>query len=292
MNPFSQIVSKLKTDFGQIFNPPKKKITPSVPSFAIPTPATPTIGPMPFIGPVKPATPSLTPKAVSTPAPVASTASSIISTSGGFTPPTIIPQAQPTSTTPLGQTQYLKRNVNGTDVYTSSFPYGGNVPYGYETLTKDQYLQGLQQKLATAQNQIKNGLPQGYTGETYKQSDVDKYQQEINAINSGQGIYAPNYLDPSFAKFNPYGQPTEANFTAAEKARVAGIPSNLGGTGAPTSLPLNRDNTISSPAIPQIAPQNAPGGVSSPVTPNISPEAQTALETAQKAAEKAVQEDI
>ena len=73
MNPFQT----LKSNFSKIFNPPKKTVTPSVPSFA--TPTTPTIGPMPFIGPRQP-----------TP-----TAPSITPTGGGFTSPTISPRAQP-----------------------------------------------------------------------------------------------------------------------------------------------------------------------------------------------------
>ena len=137
----------------------------------------------------------------------------------------------------LGSTKYYKRNINGTDVY-SSIPWGGNVPYGYQPLSSQEYVSGLQ-------NAIKLQAETGYEGMKF---DPNVLQQRISEVQGGQGVNAPGYTSPEFAKFNPTGQPTEANFTEAEKARVAGIPNNLGGGAAPTTLPLNRANTIGSPS--------------------------------------------
>lgn len=128
----------------------------------------------------------------------------------------------------LGQTQYYTRNVNGNDIYTA-LPYGGNIPYGYVPISKDQYVQGLQTKLQTAQQQLSNG--QQGAGVTYSPADVQNFQNQIAQATSNQGINDPTYRDPSFSQFNANGQPTEVNYTEAEKARQADIPSNLGGTG-------------------------------------------------------------
>lgn len=133
--------------------------------------------------------------------------------------------------TTLGSTQYYRTQANGIENYTT-VPYAGNHPYGYTPITQQEYTAGLQGKIATAQDFMKNykqtswggyepiagGNP--YVGQTYGQSDIDKYQSELNAIASGSGVYAANYRDPSFGIYNPTGQPTEANLTP-EAAAIA-----------------------------------------------------------------------
>ena len=39
----------------------------------------------------------------------------------------------------LGQTIYLKTNVNGHDYY-SIMPWAGNVPYGYTAFSKQEFI--------------------------------------------------------------------------------------------------------------------------------------------------------
>ena len=131
--------------------------------------------------------------------------------------------------TQLGQTVYVTRNVNGNDIY-QTMDYGGNIPWGYSEINKDAYVQGLTKTLNTAQDQIKNGLPQGYTGNTYNANDVAKFQQQISDANNNQGVNAPGYNSGGYSQFNPNGQPNESNYTPAEQVRVANIPINLGGT--------------------------------------------------------------
>ncbi len=46
----------------------------------------------------------------------------------------------------LGQMQYYLTQTNSDDVYTAS-PWGGNVPYGYQALTRDAFISGLTAKL-------------------------------------------------------------------------------------------------------------------------------------------------
>ena len=71
----------------------------------------------------------------------------------------------------LGQTQYYKRNINGTDVY-QSIPWGGNVPYGYQPLTSQEYVSGLQ-------NAIKLQSEAGYEGMKF---DPNVLQQRISEV--------------------------------------------------------------------------------------------------------------
>src|SRR3990167_495058 len=141
----------------------------------------------------------------------------------------------------LGQTQYLKRNLNGQDVY-QALHYGGNIPFGYQIVGKDEFITGTQKRLSELQA---NPSLQGGSGDWGNIAPLQKFLQDAQ---SEQGVSDPNYIDPSFSKFQPNAPTSSEQYhTPEEKARQAGIPSNLGGTGTPTALPLNRANTIGSP---------------------------------------------
>ncbi len=130
----------------------------------------------------------------------------------------------------LGQTQYLKRSINGEDIY-SILPYGGNTPYGYTPVSQDEFISGTQKRLAELQA---NPSLQSGSGDW---GNIAPLQKNLQDAISNSGASSSGYRDPSFSKFNPNGQPTEANFTDAEKARVSKIPSNLGGGAAPVPAP-------------------------------------------------------
>lgn len=134
-----------------------------------------------------------------------------------------------TTTPRLGQTQYYVTYPNGTPQYVS-LPWAGNDPYGYSRLTKDEYIQGLQGKLKTAQDFMNtydtsnpfaivpknktgwNGM--NYSGQTYNQQSLSDIQNQINQVQSGQGIYADTYVDPGFSRFQPNAPtPSEQYYT-------------------------------------------------------------------------------
>jgi hypothetical protein len=155
----------------------------------------------------------------------------------------------------LGETQYYKLNQNGTDSF-QVLPWGGNVPFGYQPISKSQYISGLQGNLKTAQDFLSQNKPgsfpggyvniatgQPYTGLTYKPEDIKSISDLINKAQSNQDIYAPGYVSPGFEKFEPNAPtPSEQYYTPAEKARVANIPKSLGGTGTattPTPAPVS-----------------------------------------------------
>lgn len=121
----------------------------------------------------------------------------------------------------LGQTQYLQRNVNGNNIY-QTMAYGGNTPEGYNSISKDDYVSGLQSKLSDAQNQVTNGRPQGYVGVTYGQNDINDFQNQISQAQSNQGIHAQGYRDPSFSQYDPNAPtPSEQYYTQAYRSTLA-----------------------------------------------------------------------
>lgn len=136
----------------------------------------------------------------------------------------------------LGQTIYLQSLVNGYPVF-QAIPWGGNVPSGTTILTKDQYVQGIQNAISnvnanrsgynwTDQTQSsgakygqteKNGNIVNYTGPD--QTYIDNLQKQLSGAQSGAGIYADNYRDPQFKDYvadAPF--PSNANLTPEAKA--------------------------------------------------------------------------
>ncbi len=55
----------------------------------------------------------------------------------------------------IGQTQYYQVNTNNTPQYVA-MPFAGNVPNGYNPISSDQYIQGLQGKISTANDFLTN----------------------------------------------------------------------------------------------------------------------------------------
>lgn len=105
------------------------------------------------------------------------------------TPTEVVQAKDPTapniSTKRLGQLQYYKVSTNGIDSY-HVLPWGGNVPFGFSPITKAEYIAGTP----------KGEVPRG--------SD----------ITLGTGIFAPNYIDPQFARFQAYAPtPSEQYYT-------------------------------------------------------------------------------
>jgi len=140
----------------------------------------------------------------------------------------------------LGTTAYYKTNMNGNEGY-EALSYAGNTPSGYTPIDYNSYLSGLQGKLSTAQNFLNTYdtsnpyaiLPKAvlagtqpwdgsyYTGQTYTNADVQKYQDLINQVTSKQGIYADNYIDPAYSKYLPNAPtPSEQYYTPEAKAEA------------------------------------------------------------------------
>lgn len=121
----------------------------------------------------------------------------------------------------LGQTQYYKTTTNGIDSY-QAMPFGGNDPYGYTPITQDQYVQGLQGKITSAQQIIQQQSQPGYTGANYTQNDITNFQKQISDAQSGTGIHVAGYVDPGFAKFQANAPtPSEQYYTPEYRATLA-----------------------------------------------------------------------
>lgn len=115
----------------------------------------------------------------------------------------------------IGQTQYYSRNVNGETQY-SAMPYAGNAPYDYTSLSKDQYIQGLQGQSAKAQQQMQQGLPAGYQGAVYDAGSVKNFNDQITAAQNGTGIHAAGYVDPQLSKFQANAPTPSAEYLKPE----------------------------------------------------------------------------
>lgn len=143
---------------------------------------------------------------------------------------TVTPQGATITAVPkikLGSTQYYTFMTNGVK-YFQTLPYAGNVPYEYTQLTKEQYINELNGKLQGMKDFVAkwdtsvmwNIVPKDktnwdgshYTGPTYTQGDIDGLIAQIKEIQNGTGIYAPDYRDSSFTKFQAYAPTPSAQY--------------------------------------------------------------------------------
>ncbi len=130
----------------------------------------------------------------------------------------------------LGETVYLKRNINGQDVY-QALAYGGNIPAGYSVVPKQEFVTATQRRI----NELAaNPSLQGGSGDW---GNLGPLTKNLNDAVANTGVSAPGYNSGDFKDFNPNGDTSESNYTDAKKAEVAKIPSNLGGTGAAKPAP-------------------------------------------------------
>ena len=131
----------------------------------------------------------------------------------------------------LGETLYSKWEGPGYFSYSAT-PYGGNVPYGDQQITYDDYVKGLQETIAK-QDWLKSaGLISGkyfggtwvdqqgkthnenYVGPTYDANAYSRYQQDLSAAQARTGIYAQGYRDPTLSRFLPNAPtPSEQYYT-------------------------------------------------------------------------------
>jgi len=129
----------------------------------------------------------------------------------------------------LGTTQYYKVNTNGIDQYLS-MPYGGNTPTGYQPISKQDYISGLQSRIAQQQSLQQQGLVFGggpkqlsngqwYQGEVADPNTLNKLQTELQGVQSGTGIHAQGYIDPQYTRYNANATtPDNNNLTPEAKA--------------------------------------------------------------------------
>lgn len=153
---------------------------------------------------------------------------------------TSVPTVPTVPTPEIGATRYYKTSNNGNDVYTT-LAYAGNDPYGYQAVTKEDYVSGLQKQIDQYNKLKQSGLVAGYTGGQYKNfltgtgETVSGYQgptysdqgyqkllQSLNDVQGGQGIYAEGYRDPGLSKFQANAPtPSEQYFTPEHFATLA-----------------------------------------------------------------------
>ncbi len=121
----------------------------------------------------------------------------------------------------LGQTKYYKTNTNGIDSY-SAMPFYGNNPFGYQEISGDEYLAGIKSSI-DKQNTIKTAQKtSGYVGENYDENKYSRLQKQLSEYESKSGIYAPGYIDPIMAKYQPNAPtPSEEYLTPSAFASLA-----------------------------------------------------------------------
>lgn len=189
----------------------------------------------------------------------------------------------------LGETVYLRHVVNGITGYMT-LPYGGNIPYGETQINKDEYIKGLQETQQKAKDFINyydastpyaikpkdpaqwNG--QYYTGPVYNQEGVDNIQKLIDEANSGTGVHAPGYVDPSFSKFQAnaptpseqyYTPQTFAALNPREQARLKQLyPTSYSGTATAVKAPDDPSNEFNTATGARNPNYKAPGSSSAP----------------------------
>lgn len=129
----------------------------------------------------------------------------------------------------LGQIQFYKRNINGTDTYTA-MPFGGNDPWGYTNISKDEYIQGINKNITDLQkaredytwnSDFTRGVSktngQNYVGNSPDARSLSDLQQKLQEVNN----YDPNYRDPSFKNFLPNAPtPSEQYYTPEYRATL------------------------------------------------------------------------
>lgn len=154
----------------------------------------------------------------------------------------------------LGTTQYY-RLPDGFGGYTyTTNPWGGNHPYGYEPITKDQYIGGVEsnlQKMLDLRDQYNWRDPVNYTrGESKAALAAGKgtvwftglsptreqeatYRQQLADATANRGIYAPGYIGPGFEDFLPDAPNTDIKYQKPEitaQATANGWTQNPDGT--------------------------------------------------------------
>ena len=249
MNPFQT----LKSNFSKIFNPPKKTVTPSIPSFATPTPAAPTIGPMPFIGPRQPTptVPSITP------------------TGGGLS-------YEEWRRTPDGQqarTADMVRGPNGQLISRNDEAYQNYLRSPGRGSIRSR---GGGSTPSTTIPQVNSPTNNFSTDNAYREA-YKVQQAELIKLFNDAGI--PEIIDPV----------KQPELVRQKHDFLSQYGWGMDKTGKTYSLSdQGRSASDIANEFETRAGQGAPGGDSSPVTPNIPPEAQKAVEIA----EKAVQDDL
>lgn len=129
----------------------------------------------------------------------------------------------------LGAMQYYKLTQNGSDLYVA-YEWGGNVPFGYAPLSRDEFIVGLKSKLQRA-----NDLAKIYTRIVYQNGGTFRYDsqgnpyignefldsvgiaaltKQISDVQNKIGVYADSYVSGGFSKFQAYAPtPSEEFYT-------------------------------------------------------------------------------
>lgn len=187
----------------------------------------------------------------------------------------------------IGQLVYLQRNTNGIPSYSAE-PFAGNIPWGATELSKEQYIQGLEQKkqevvnyLALPMSGNTRYLPggQNYQGQTYRPGDEQGYQAEIDAVKAGTGKYASTYQAPGMYSgpktaenvVGLYSTPQsgeDPNEAAVRAGTMTRVPIGTGWGYIPTGSPAARSLEIGQTAGTQTTAQPASSATATSGTVN------------------------
>jgi len=156
----------------------------------------------------------------------------------------------------LGSTQYYQTSSNGTPIYVAA-TFAGNTPYGYTPISGDQYAAGLQSAIkdpslgATPQYNTING--QNFSA-----------QQALDAYNAKTGPFAANYINPTYANFQPNAPtPSSDYFTPQAAAQNAVDTANYNNNKNNPSPSQNTagGQTVTSSGLPTLANGQTAGGL-------------------------------
>lgn len=199
----------------------------------------------------------------------------------------------------MGETKYYVTYVNGIPSY-QAMAWAGNVPYGYTPLSREQYIQGLKNRIDEL-NSIRNEYNWRYEGGgvwgTHKQTGqnfvgqapspevISGLEGQIKSAQEQTGIHAPGYVQPGMyqgpiTKDNVvglYSTPQggeDPNEAAVRAGTMIKVPIGNGFGYIPTGSPAARSLEIGQTAGTQTTAQpaslaTATGSTVSPMIPNI-----------------------